>query len=266
MWSSLKTEGIILSVGHFREADRRYSALTPALGKIEFIGRGARKGKAKVGPHLDPFAIIDLEIIKGARGMTVIGAERKHAFRELSESFDHRILAGAAAALLDKIVRPELEDFELYTEYRLLLQFLNDTSVLTPARTTFVLGGFLLRMLSMLGYEIELSRCLACKGDILPLSFRWHDGHGGLVCTNCVLATPSEWVAARALEEEIITLMRFARDASYADYLRPALRSDHVGAFAMCVNDLMRHHVPGYGEEVCYWHLLPSVPVAVSAS
>ncbi len=256
MWSSLKTEAMILTVSPFREADRRYSALTRDHGKIEFIGRGARKGKAKVAPHLDPFSVITLEIIKGQRGMTVIGAERQHAFRELAQSLDGRMLTHAAGALLEKTVQQDLPDQELYDEYRALLQFLNDTSVFTPARTTFVLGGFLLRLLSMLGYEVELNSCLACKGDILPLSFRWHDGRGGLVCTNCTLAEPREWVAARALEEEIITLMRFARESQYSDYVRPALKAEHVSAFAACVHDLMRHHVPGYQMDEPFWSLL----------
>lgn len=256
MWSSVKTEAVILTLSPFREADIRYSALTREHGKIEFIGRGARKGKAKIAPHLNPFAVIDLEIIKGARGMTVIGAERQIAFKALSESLEHRVLAAAAAGLLDKALKPEWEDRELYDEYRALLQFLDETSSLTPGRTTFVLGAFLLRLLSVLGYEVELNHCLACKGDILPLSFRWHDGRGGLVCTNCVLAEPQEWLSARALEEEIVTLMRFAREATYADYLRPALKSEHVGAFAACVNDLLKYHVPGYSHEEPFWSLL----------
>jgi DNA repair protein RecO len=257
MWSSLKTEAIILTVEPHREADTRYRALTPGHGKIEFIGRGARKGKAKLAAHLSPFAVVDLEIVRGARQMTVIGVERKEVFSELSNSLEHRLLAGAAGALLDKTVKPDFEDLEMYEEFLGLLRFLNAVPSLPMARNTLLLGGFLLRLLRLLGYDLELNACLSCKDEIVPLSFRWHDIRGGLVCTNCVLSAPQDWFASRSIEEEIVTLLRFARDAGYQDLLRPALKADHVGAFASCVHDLMRTHVPGY-LEAPYWQLIPA--------
>ncbi len=254
MWSTLKTEAIVIASEPWREADRRYRALTPGHGKLEFVGRGARKGKAKLAAHLEPFAIVTLEIIKGARSTTVIGVERQEVFSTLAYSIEPRLLALAATTLIDKTVRPDLEDQVLYDEVLLLLRFLNDAPAFPPTRNTFVLGGFLLRLLRHLGYDVELGACLSCKDDIRPLAFRWHEGRGGLVCTNCVLEKPHEWFSARTMDEEIVTLLRFARDAQYVDLLRPSLKADHVGAFASCVHDLMRFHVPGYVDETPFWH------------
>jgi hypothetical protein len=55
------------------------------------------------------------------------------------------------------------------------------------------------------------------------------------------------------MDEEIVTLLRFARDAEYADFLRPSLKATHVGEFAACVHDLMCFHVPGYVNETPFW-------------
>lgn len=253
MWSALKTEALIIASEPWREADRRYRALTPAHGKIEFLGRGARKGKAKLAAHLEPFAVVDLELVQGKRQTTVIGVERRETFSVLATSIEQRLLALAAAALIDKTVRPDLEDPVLYEEMLVLFHFLNNSPAFPPARNTLVLGGFLLRLLRHLGYDVQLGSCLSCKDDIRPLSFRWHEGRGGLVCTNCVLETPQEWFAARTMDEEIVTLLRFARDAQYTDLLRPPLKADHVGTFASCVHDLMRFHVPGYMQETPFW-------------
>lgn len=253
MWSAIKTEAIVIASEPWREADRRYRALTAAYGKIEFLGRGARKGKAKLAAHLEPFAVIDLELVKGKRQTTVIGVERKEAFSTLATSVEQRLLALSAATLIDKTVRPDLEDPVLYEEMLGLLHFLNASPVFPPARNTLVLGGFLLRLLRHLGYDVQLGSCLSCKDDIRPLAFRWHEGRGGLVCTNCVLEKPQEWFAARTMDEEIVTLLRFARDAQYSDLLRPSLKADHVGTFAACVHDLMRFHVPGYAQETPFW-------------
>jgi recombinational DNA repair protein (RecF pathway) len=236
MWSTLKTEAIVIASEPWKEADRRYRALTPGIGKLEFVGRGARKGKAKL-----------------ARSTTVIGVERREAFPTLAGSIEQRLLALAATTLIDKTVRPDLEDIVLYEELLSLLRFLNTAPVFPPTRNTFVLGGFLLRLLRHLGYDVELGACLSCKDDIRPLAFRWHEGRGGLVCTNCVLEKPQEWFSARTMDEEIVTLLRFARDAQYTDLLRPSLKADHVGVFAACVHDLMRFHVPGYVDETPFW-------------
>lgn len=253
MWSTLKTEAIVIASEPWKEADRRYRALTPAHGKLEFVGRGARKGKAKLAAHLEPFAVVQLEIVRGARSTTVIGVERHEAFYTLRESIDSRLLALTAAALLDKTVRLDHEDVVLYQELLSLWRFLDAVPAFPPTRNTFILGGFLLRLLRHLGYDVELGECLSCKDSIHPLAFRWHEGKGGLVCTDCVLDKPQEWFAARTIDEEIVTLLRFARDSQYRDLLRPSLKADHVGTFAACVHDLMRFHVPGYMQEVPFW-------------
>ncbi len=253
MWSTLKTTAIVIASEPWREADRRYRALTPHHGKLEFVGRGAMKGRAKLAAHLEPFAIVNLTLIQGMRSTTVIGVEREESFTALATAIEPRLLALAATSLIDKTMRTDQEDEVVYVELLDLLRFLNTAPAFPPTRNTFVFGSFLLRLLRHLGYDVELGTCLSCKDDIRPLAFRWHEGKGGLVCTNCALDQPQEWFAARALDEEIVTLLRFAKDAQYADLLRPALKADHVGSFATCVHDLMRFHVPGYADEAPFW-------------
>lgn len=248
MWSTVKTPAVVLTTTSWREADRRYTALTPEFGKLEFTGRGAQKPKAKLAPHLEPFAVVELEIVRGARSTTVIGAERREAFTRLGATLEHRLLAQTLLALVDKAVRPELEDEVLYKDVVDILRFLNLQSALPPGRNTLLLGGFLLRFLGRLGYDIELLACLSCKNPVMPLCFRWHGGRGGLVCSDCVSRRPEEWFAARSMDEEIVMLMRFARDVSYVELLRPSLRGDHVESFAECIHDLLAFHLPGYSE------------------
>lgn len=252
MWSTVKTEAIILASEPWREADRKYRALSPNFGKIEFIGRGARKGKAKLAPHLEPFSVLTLELVRGARGTTVIGVERQRAFAHLRDSLDARCLALATTAFIDQALRPEAEDPALYDELIEIFSVFNQHTDLPYTRTLFVFGGFMLRLLRHLGYDVQLGHCVSCKDQILPLSFRWHEGRGGLVCSHCVMNAKEEWFRARSIEEETVTMLRFARDAGYRDLLRPALKAGEVNAFAACVNDVFRSHVPGYGEDP-YW-------------
>lgn len=252
MWFSQKTEAIILTVHPWKEADKRYVALSKEHGKLEFIGRGARKGRAKLSAHLEPFARVQLELVVGRRQTTVIGVERLEAFSGISQSLEHRLVAQSACALLDKTLYSEQIDLALYSELLGFLLFLNTTSSLSSARGAFVLGGFLLRLMSHLGYETELHACLGCQETIQPLSFRWHDARGGLVCTDCMMQKGQEWITARQIDEEIVTLLRFARDVGYEDLMKAALRAHHLEHFSSCVHDLLRLHVPGYVDRP-YW-------------
>lgn len=248
MWASVKTEAIILSVAPWREADRRYKALTPGYGKLEFIGRGALKAKAKLSAHLDPCAILDLEIIRGAHSTTVIGVERRSAFKRIATSIDHRLLALTSMSLLDRTIQVEEEDAALYEELTMWLHFLETQEDLHATRSTLLLGGFLLRVMRQLGYNMALDRCVSCEDDIVPLSFRWHGGRGGLVCSDCVQTHRGELFAAVPIREEVVTLMRLARDSSYEGLLRFPLKGADVSAFASCVQDNLMYHVPGYAD------------------
>ncbi len=248
MWSSVKTEAIILTSAPWREADRTYRALSPTLGKIEFVGRGARRPKAKLAPHLESLAIVNLELVRGARHTTVIGVERLKAFPRLEALFECRVMALAALSFVDDALRLEAEDPELFTELITILYFLEEGNELPHTRALFVFGAFMLRLLCRLGYDIELNRCVSCKEQIRPLAFRWHEGRGGLVCSDCVIKAKEEWFSARSIGEETVTMLRFAREASYLELLRPALKASEVTSFAACVNDAFRSHVPGYTE------------------
>lgn len=244
-WTSYKTEGIVLSHAPVREADRRYRILTPAFGKIEVLGRGARKGKAKLSAHLEPFAIVEVQVIRGRQGSTVIGVERKEWFTGIHRSLDKRYVAGMMLGFVDRATREEDRDEALYEELAAWLHFLDTTPELLPLRSTYVSGGFLLRLLGHVGYALELSTCLSCREEILPLSFRWHHTRGGLVCTDCVRTKGQEWETASPMQEETVKMLRFARAARYDELLRPSLESKEVMEFARCVHDMYSIHVPG---------------------
>lgn len=211
MWSSVKTEAIVLSSIASREADRRYCALTPAFGKLEFVGRGALKPKAKLAAHLEPCAIVELEIIRGRSSTTVIGVERRYAFRRTSENIDHRLVALTSLSLLDKMMQPDEEDSVLYDELLTWLHFLESQEALHPTRSTLMLGGFLLRIMRHLGYD-------SAHLDDMPK-------HAGAAI-----------------------LIRLARTAPYDDIGKLPLKGGDVEAFAVYVHELLGYYVPGYAD------------------
>ena len=228
----------------FREADRRYSALTRDFGKVVFTGRGARKGKAKLAAHLEPYAIVDLEIIRGRRSVTVISVERQHAFRSLMQDLDRRILTQASLSLIDKHLKEYDHDEILYHLVLDWMNFVDNQESIEKKQQVLLLGSFMLRLMQQLGYEVALADCIACKERIMPLAFRWHGGKGGLVCSDCVHKDGQEWFAARTIEEEAVKVLRFAREAAYEDIVSTNFERAHVEDFSRIVHDLMQYHLP----------------------
>jgi len=243
-WSAIKTEAIILTSAPFREADRRYSALTRDFGKLVFTGRGARKGKAKLAAHLEPYAIVDIEIIRGRRSMTVISVERQHAFRSLMDDLDRRILTQASLSLVDKHLREYDQDEILYHLILDWVHFIDRQSLIEKKQQALLLGSFLLRVMQQLGYEVFLGDCVVCKEKIMPLAFRWHGGKGGLVCTDCVQKDGEEWFAARTISEESVKILRFTRESEYEEIAQTNFDRNHIEDFVRIVHDLMQYHLP----------------------
>lgn len=255
-WSSLKTPAIVLRTHAFREADRRYHLLTPDHGKIECVGRGAQKIKAKLAPAIEPFVLLDIELIRGRQSNTIIAAERRQAFPSLANDLIARNLADISGFFIDQFTREYDTHPELYFYYAAWLKQLNDIPVESYTRSVFLLGGFLLQVLGHLGYEAQLNYCVHCEQPIMPLSFRWHGGKGGLVCSDCVSSDGQEWFAAKKIDEEVIRIMRFARHAPTADLHRIHLPGALVVTFSEIIDDLVKFHVPGAKETPFWQHLI----------
>jgi len=234
-----------LTVVPVREADRAYNILTPTHGKLEIIGRGAQKGLAKLASHLEPFAVVDVEIIRGQHSTTVISVDRQFTFKKISNELSTRLLAQSSLILLNRYTHELTDDQASYQDLVDWLSFLNVGRDFSATRSTFLLGAFLLKLMKRSGYDVELVNCLACRNEIAPSDFRWHAGKGGLVCSDCVSADKEEWFTARNIEDDVIKLLRFARDSRYEDLIRLALSGVHMESFANMVHDLVSFHLPG---------------------
>lgn len=257
-WSTTKTSAIVLTAQPIREADRLYRALTPTYGKISFVGRGARKAKAKLSAHLEPFGVVDLEIVRGRRSVTVISVERQESFTHVASTIEHRLFAQAMMQLIDRHTHVEDPDSYLYNDLYAWLRFLNSSPTLSPWRQRFLLGAFSLRFMERLGYRVQLRVCLHCQESILPLSFRWHTGKGGLVCIDCVREQKQEWIDTKLVTEEVITLLRMAREHELSLLLTARLPLDHVRTMLDLTNELMQYHLP-FAAEVPFWTAIPNL-------
>jgi len=236
--------GIVLSRRDHKEVDRGYSVLTREYGKIEFLARGGHKPLAKLTPHLEMVAEVDLLVVQGRVYQTVAGVDRVRAFSHIYTDLPKLLLAQNALHLVDIGTKPQEQDSLLYDQLLAWLEFLNSAPALSEERSGYVLGSFALKLLALTGYRPELHRCLSCEDIIAEGDYRFHALKGGVVCAACTKKNEHQWFAARAIQDETLKLMRFALSERFEDQLKLHLPGELLSAFHDAVESLIVSHFP----------------------
>ncbi|OGL67177.1 DNA repair protein RecO [Candidatus Uhrbacteria bacterium RIFCSPHIGHO2_01_FULL_63_20] len=244
MATLFRTTGIILSRRDHREADRWYSAFTDGHGKVEFLARGGHKPLAKLTPHLEMPAEIDLLLVDGRQYFTVASTDRVRAFPNVYADAGKLTLVSGALHLVDIGTKPHETDPVLYDELTRFLAAVDEAPALSAERSGFLLAAFGLKLLAIIGYRPELANCLACKDALCPGSYRWYAPKGGVVCDDCSTRDASQWFAARPMKDETLKLIRFALAERFEHQLRPHLPADTLEAFHEAVESLIISHFP----------------------
>jgi len=238
------TTAIILSRRDFRETDRWYTALTPEYGKIEFVARGGHKSLAKLTPHLEMIAEIELLLVQGRQYQIIAGVERHHSFFGLHEHLNQLTLAHNALHLVDVATKPMERDPVLYKLLQDWLEFLCATESISNERAGFLLGSFMLKLMDVCGYRPELKLCLSCHKLIEPQNYHWHALRGGVVCHSCSLANQQAWFSARSISDETLKLIRFALREPFSFQTRPHLKGEHIESFHEVLESFIISHFP----------------------
>ncbi|NBS41090.1 DNA repair protein RecO [bacterium] len=244
MASLTHATGIVLSRKDHREADRWYSVFTREHGKVELLARGGHKILAKLTPHLEMPAIIDFHVVNGRQFDTIAGTDRLRAFSNLYTDLTRLVLAQNAFHLVDIGTRPQEPDLALYELLEQWLETVDAAPAITSERAGFLLGSFATKLLSLIGYRPELTRCLDCKTAIAPGAYRWHALKGGVVCRSCVDRDNAQWFAARALSDDALKLIRFGLSEPFPSQLRPHLPAELLVEYHDAVEALIVSHFP----------------------
>lgn len=239
-----RTNGIVLGSRDHREADRFYSVFTDAHGKLELRARGSRKISSKLASHLEPFAVCDLMVVRGRYHDIVAGVERQEAYKNLRGDAEKLSLLSYILHLVDITTKPRQSDPVLFYELRSWLSVLDDAPEISAKRRAFLQASFTLKLLTILGYRPELTRCVSCQSRIARRVYKWHGLKGGVVCELCTTRHSEEWFAARKIQDNTLKLVRFATDEPASDLLHVRIPGELSGEFHDLVESLVVAHFP----------------------
>ena len=178
-----KTSAIVIKTLDYGESDRILTFYASDFGKIKGIAKGAKKSRRRFSNALELFTLSSLIFFdKRESGLVRIeGCDIVNAFPAIREDVRKFAYACYLVELVDEMTAEREPNPHLFSTVRTFLSLLNEGQ--TEAQ---ILRVFEARLLSLLGYRPELSRCLRC-GETLEHGGQAHFSvkKGGLLCESC---------------------------------------------------------------------------------
>lgn len=173
-----RDEGVVLRTQKLGEADRIVTVFTRRTGRVRAVAKGVRRTKSKFGARLEPFSHVDLQLYEGRSLDIVTQVETIEPFGDAVAGDYPRYTAGTV--ILETTERLSAEEREPSLRLYLLLVGALRSLATGAHPPTLVLDAFLLRALSIAGYEPALDACARCGAPGPHRSFAV--AAGGSVC------------------------------------------------------------------------------------
>ena len=172
------TKAFVIHSIKFKEYDRIYTLFTEEFGKIQARGRGVRKIRSKMGPHLQALNIVKVNLSEGKIWYTITGvAQGENIFSLSNFNEDKFKMNSYICEVLKKTLPEEQEQKELFTELETVFKKISDLPLYLAKSV------FLLQYMKFTGHNIELYECLKCGVKDTDFSFKIEDN--GIVCKKC---------------------------------------------------------------------------------
>lgn len=175
----IKTSGIIISESNLGDYDKMLTMLTPGLGKISCVAKGARRPRSALLAGTQLFCFGEYMMYKGANTYNINSCDTIEVFYNLRTDLDKL----NSAIEITKIVRDVTDENE--NCYKILQMLLNTLYTLseTDKDIDLVISTFKLKLLCFLGFSPRITECVNCKekNNLKYFSIKYE----GFKCENC---------------------------------------------------------------------------------
>ena len=176
---TIKMSGIIIAENNLGDYDKMLTMLTPGLGKISCVAKGARRQRSALLAGTQFFCFGEYLMCKDAKTYNINSCETIEVFYNLRTDLDKLNYA----VEITKIIRDVTEENE--NCYRILQLFLNTLYTLseTDKEPELILSTFKMKLLCILGFTPRITECINCKQKENLRYFSLKDN--GFKCETC---------------------------------------------------------------------------------
>ncbi len=232
-----RDEAVVLRVHKLGEADRIVTLLTKRHGRIRAVGKGVRRTTSRYGARLEPGSHIDVQLhTRTAEPDAERGHPRPNGLDlvtqvESVDNYGARLANDysawtSAVAICETAERLTSEEGEpALRQYLLVIGALRSLAE-REHQASLILDAFLIRSMSLAGWEPALADCALCSAPGPHAAF--NVPAGGAVCPNC---RPSGSVRPQPASLNLMTAL-LSGDWATADTAADQLRREASGLIA----------------------------------
>lgn len=171
----------------FGESDVIATFFTRTVGKVSAIVRGARRSTKRFGGALEPIHGLFVDIEDKGKELCVLKEARIERPRTgISASLEAMEAAGQALRWVRHLCPPKTPEPATWSSLEALLDALDADGGASAAVARRHLATFGVRLLTDMGYALELDRCIRCGRPCPEGRSAFLDpARGGIVCTSC---------------------------------------------------------------------------------
>ena len=176
---TIKMSGIIISENNLGDYDKMLTMLTPGLGKISCVAKGARRQRSALLAGTQFLCFGEYMMYKGSNTYTINSCETIEVFYKLRTDLDKLNYA----VEMTKIIRDVTEENQ--NCFKILQLFLNTLYTLaeTDKNPDLIISIFKLKLLCFLGFTPRIEECINCKQKDGLKNFSLRDN--GFKCETC---------------------------------------------------------------------------------
>lgn len=177
--ANVKMNGIILAENNMGDFDKMLTMLTPGVGKISCVAKGARRPKSALLAGTQLFCFGEYLMYKGTETYHINSVETIEVFYNIRTDLDKL----KYAIHINKIIQDVTHENQ--NCYKILQLFLNTLYVISETQKDldFVLSVFKMRLLCILGFVPNIQKCVNCgeKENLVAFSIK----DDGMKCEAC---------------------------------------------------------------------------------
>ena len=152
-------KGIIIAENNMGDFDKMLTMLTPGVGKISCVAKGARRPNSALLAGTQFLCFGEYVMYRGKEHYTINSCESIEVFYNLRTDLDKLNVA----VNITKIIQDVTNENE--NSYKILQLYLNTLYMLseTDKDMDFITAVFKLKLLCYLGFRPKIENCVSCK-------------------------------------------------------------------------------------------------------
>lgn len=176
----IKTKGVVIREVNYGEADKMLTILTPDLGKVSCVAKGARKPKSRFLGISGLFTFSDFVLFKGSLDTyTINSGEIIESFYNLRCDLDKLTCAMDITKMLREVVQEGENSTNVIRLYLNTLYVLSTDS----KEMEFIKIVFLIKLLAISGFAAYMGECKKCRQKVENLYYDYKENV--FLCDDC---------------------------------------------------------------------------------